>query len=99
MREPGGDHVDRAAGKGEPRDVAIDSGAIGRHVARGIAPAVEARIAGDGGRERDADFIERRICERGSGSGRVGHACYLGARTPTDQHQRERHEHRAEQIG
>src|SRR3546814_11035046 len=61
MREPGVDHVGRAAGKGEPRDVDIDDRAVRRGDDRIVTPAVERGVPGDVGCEGVADFDERRI--------------------------------------
>src|SRR3546814_13207327 len=75
MREPGVDHVGRAAGKGEPRDVDIDARAVRRGDDRIVTPAVERGVPGDVGCEGVADFVERRS------GGKAGHhaspACLL----------------------
>ena len=61
MREPGVDHVDRAARKGEARDRQIDARSGSCQFERGRRPAVEPGMMRKFGGEQRTHFIKGRI--------------------------------------
>ena len=67
MREPGIDHIDRAARKSETRDGRVDARRGGGHVECRRGPTVERGVHRQVGREYRAHFVERRIGSRQRG--------------------------------
>ena len=61
LGKPSVDHVERTVFERERGDVGVDPRRIRRHVARGVAPAIERGVGGDPGAELNADFVEREV--------------------------------------